>query len=339
MINMQYKLVSPLVIDIFYENLDYDNDGILVRPEMLSICKADIRYYFGMRDAKIIRRRLPLALIHEACGSVLYDKGGRYSKGDKVVLLPNIPGKDTRYGENYRLDSRFRSSRADGFMQEMISLPQSQILPYSGIRQEIAAITEFISVGMHAVMTYSKKKEGKIPEHLAVWGDGALGYVICCLLKYFYPRVHLTVIGANQTKLGMFWFADACLTVDEVGERPQYDDAFECVGGQESGNAISQMIETVMPEGILTLMGVSEEPVPVNTRLVLEKGLVLLGRSRSAKEDFEKVIEILETNQKFADRIRMLISEVVAVREVDDIHRAFNQSLLADFKLVMDWKL
>ena len=205
--------------------------------------------------------------------------------------------------------------------------------------QDTVPITEFISVGMHAVVTYTKKKEGKIPEHLAVWGDGALGYVICCLLKYFYPQVHLTVIGANRTKLGMFWFADVCLTIDEVAESPQFDDAFECVGGQEAGNAIAQMIETVMPEGILTLMGVSEEPVPINTRLVLEKGLVLLGRSRSAKEDFEKVIEILETNQKFADRIRMLISEVVEVREVDDIHRAFDRSLLVDFKLVMDWKL
>lgn len=338
MINKQYKLTYPLSIETFYQNIDWNSENVLIKPERLSICKADIRYYFGMRDAKILRQRLPLALIHEACGTILHDGTGRFHTGQKVILLPNIPGDDKRFSENYRLDSLFRSSRADGFMQELICMPHSQIVPYEKINQDLAAITEFISVGIHAVTTYLEKRRREA-ERIAVWGDGALGYVVSCLLKYFLPKTHLTVIGVNRTKLDMFQYADECMTIDEVSEKKQFDDVFECVGGQASGNAISQMIDTILPQGMMTLMGVSEEPVPINTRMVLEKGLILQGRSRSTRADFEKAVEIMESNQKFVSRIAMLISEIVEINGINDIHKAFNQSKIVDFKLVMDWKL
>lgn len=338
MINTLYKLTSPMCVETFCENIDYNTDNVLVKPQMLSICKADMRYYFGMRDAKVLKQRLPLALIHEAWGTVLHDKTGQFKPGDKVILLPNIPGKDEKYTENYRLDSRFRSSRADGFMQEMVSLPHSQVVAFDNIPGECAAITEFISVCVHALGTFQKTIKTP-PDRIGVWGDGALGYIICALIKYYLPKTHLTVIGINQTKLGMFEFADERLTIDQISADTKFDHTFECVGGQASGSAISQMIDTIMPEGTIMLMGVSEEPVPINTRMVLEKGLTLLGRSRSGRVDFEETVKIMQTNERFARRMVPLISEVVKIRNINDIHTAFNQSRIVDFKLVMDWRV
>ncbi len=338
MINVQYKLTSPLTLETFCENIDFNNRDVLIRPETLSVCKADIRYYFGLRNAKLLKRRLPLTLIHEASGEVLHDGSGMLEQGDRVVLLPNIPGASAEYGENYRLDSKFRSSRADGFMQEMICLPHSQVVPYRLMKKENAAVTEFVSVGIHAVSHYMGSLKRK-PGHIAVWGDGGLGYCVCCLLRYFLPETSITSIGVHRRKQEMFQFVDECLTADEVSGEPVYDDAFECVGGQASGNAIAQMIDTVLPEGILMLMGVSEEPVPVNTRMVLEKGLTMIGRSRSAREDFVKAVEIMENNRMFSDRIGMLISDVMEIRNMNDMHKAFRQSRAVDFKLVMDWNV
>ena len=63
MINTKYKLTSPLSIEAFCENIEYKSNNVLVKPEKLSICKADMRYYFGMRDAKVLKQRLPLTLI------------------------------------------------------------------------------------------------------------------------------------------------------------------------------------------------------------------------------------------------------------------------------------
>lgn len=338
MINTQYRLTSPLVIEAQCANLDWNSENVLIRPKMLSVCKADMRYYFGQRSPGILKQRLPLALIHEACGEVLYDPSGKLKQGQKVVMLPNIPGKDERYQENYRLDSLFRSSRADGFMQEIVSMPASQVLPIGDIRPETAAMTEFISVGTHAVKSYLMRKKRK-PEWIAVWGDGALGYVVCALLKLYLPETRLTVIGTHETKLSMFSFTDEQLIVSEVGEKCRFDDTFECVGGQKSANAIRQMIAAIQPEGIINLMGVCEDPVPVETRMVLEKGLTLLGRSRSAKEDFADSIRLMEEKKFFADKMRMLVSQICPVKEIKDIHYAFGQSRVADFKVVMDWKL
>lgn len=338
MINVQYKLTSPLTIETACESLTLNDKDVLVKPKMLSICKADIRYYYGMRDIKVLRKRLPLTLIHEACGVVLHDGSGKLKKGDKVVLLPNIPGENQKYDENYRLDSRFRSSRADGFMQEMVYLPHTQVVPYSNISDECAAMAEFISVGVHAVSSYLERIK-ETPQKIAVWGDGALGFVVAGLLKHYLPKTHLTVIGVHRNKLNMFQFVDQRITIDELKNEVQFDDVFECVGGQASGSAIAQMIDTIQPQGIMMLLGVSEEPVPVNTRMVLEKGLTLLGRSRSRREDFEEAIKILENDKKFHERISRLVSKVVDVKCLNDIHRAFDEAKIVEFKLMMDWNL
>ncbi len=60
------------------------------------------------------------------------------------------------------------------------------------------------------------------------------------------------------------------------------------MGGKGSQQAIEQIINIINPEGSIALLGVSELPIQVNTRMVLEKGLTIIGSSRSGLKDFEK---------------------------------------------------
>lgn len=339
MINSQYKLTAPRKIETFFADAELAGENIIVRPEMLSVCKADMRYFFGQRDAKVMKQRLPLALIHEAAGTVVYDPKQRFSRGDKVILLPNIPGGDQRSAENYRLDSKFCSSKSDGFMQELISLPPQRVVQYHTIPDEVAAFAEFISVGVHAVKSYESVRKNE-PRRIGVWGDGGLGYIVAALLKCYFPDVHVTVVGVQRSKLELFQFADEICTIDEISpEMHWFDDVFECVGGQPSEDAISQMIDVINPEGVMMLLGVSENPVAVNTRMVLEKGLTLVGRSRSGREDFEDTVRLMESNDRFLKRMKKLVSEVVEIRSIEDIGAAFDRSKLVDFKIVLQWKI
>lgn len=338
MIAAQYKLVKPFIIETAYNDISIC-EGVIVKPKYLSICKADMRYFFGQRDLKVLKKRLPMSLIHEACGEVLHDPKGSFKKGQRVVLLPNIPGKDEYYTENYRLDSKFRSSRADGFMQELIALQSKFLVPYSDkLPDEVAAFTEFISVGIHAVDTFVKRA-GERRNHIAVWGDGSLAYVVCSVLKCMLPDTKITVIGISTTKLQYFTFADEVLTVNDVENTPQYDHCFECVGGSGCTPAISQIINNILPEGVISLLGVSEEPVPINTRVVLEKGLTMIGRSRSGRVDFEKAVELLEGNEAFAGRMKHIISHLIDVSKINDISSAFDLAKTADFKVVIKWNV
>ena len=339
MINIQYKLISSQVITPFFSNLNLKEDKVLVRPEWLSICKADMRYYLGTRDMKTLQERLPLVLIHEAVGKVLLDNSGEFQKGEQVVLLPNIPGTDEKYDENYRMDSLFSSSKTDGFMQESVLLSRNQLVKYNAIPAQIASFTEFISVGIHAVCTYLKKKK-PYAKKVAVWGDGVLGYILCLILKYYCSDLHVSIIGVNRRKLELFKFVDEIYTAESIPDDPAFfDDAFECVGGEGTGIAINQMIDVIRPEGILTLMGVNEHLTPINTRMVLEKGITMIGRSRSTREDFIETIKFLTNNERIINKLKKMISEEIVINGIDDMHRAFECAKAADYKVIMKWKI
>ena len=71
------------------------------------------------------------------------------------------------------------------------------------------------------------------------------------------------------------------------------------MGGKGSQQAIEQIINIINPEGSIALLGVSELPIQVNTRMVLEKGLTMIGSSRSGLKDFEKLLNCIVNILKF----------------------------------------
>ena len=102
---------------------------MVVRPTHLSICHADQRYYQGSRPAEILAKKLPMALIHEGIGDVVYDPLGEFKPGELVVMIPNTPvEKDEIIGENYLRSSKFRASGFDGFMQDNVALDRDRVL-------------------------------------------------------------------------------------------------------------------------------------------------------------------------------------------------------------------
>ena len=70
-------------------------------------------------------------------------------------------------------------------------------------------------------------------------------------------------------------------------------------GGKGSQQAIEQIINIINPEGSIALLGVSELSIQVNTRMVLEKGLTIIGSSRSGLKDFEKLLNCIVNILKF----------------------------------------
>ena len=111
MLNTVYRLVSPRQFEAEFTDIDVKGEDIIVRPTHLSICNADQRYYQGKRDPKVLKKKLPMALIHEGIGDVVYDPKGEYEPGTPVVMVPNTPvEKDDIIAENYLRSSKFRAS-------------------------------------------------------------------------------------------------------------------------------------------------------------------------------------------------------------------------------------
>lgn len=337
MLNTIYRLVSPGVILPRFGDLSA-TPQVVVRPAYMAICHADQRYYLGQRDARVLRRKLPMALIHECCGHVVRDETGTFSVGQPVVLIPNVPGQDDpMIFENYSRGSQFLSSGADGFMRQVVELPPDRVVPFQHIPLPVAAITEFVSVAVHAVRRFAMCSHER-RARLGIWGDGSLAYVVASVLKKKFPQTHITVVGLNDLKLSHFSFVDQRLREDSLPASFQIDHAFECCGGEGSAHAVEDIITAIHPQGSVMLMGVSESPIPVRTRDVLEKGLTLIGCSRSGREDFEEAVALME-DPVFSRRLQFILYEDEAVRQIADIHRVFATDLNTPFKTVFRWML
>lgn len=337
MLNVVYRLVAPRSIEPAQLELDL-SDLVLVRPTHLSICNADQRYYQGSRSEEILKQKLPMALIHEGIGVVVSDATKTYTKGDQVVLLPNKAHEDDLYiAENYLRSSQFCGSGFDGFMQEYVAIePERLVLLPEGISKNVAAFTELVSVAVHAITRFESVAHDR-RDIIGIWGDGNLGFITSLFLHYLYPESRIIVFGRNKYKLNDFTFADDVYLSHEPND-VLIDHAFECCGGDGSAFAIEQIIDHIKPEGTISLMGVSENPVPINTRMVLEKGLRMFGTSRSGRNDFLRTVEIYKAYPEILSYLESLVGQIVPIRSVADISEAFEYDLRKTMgKTIMKW--
>ena len=336
MINIVYRLKSP---NFFEEDIDeIDLEGVIVRPTYLSICQADQRYYQGSRPSKVLEEKLPMALIHEAIGEVVFDSDDNFKQGDCVVMIPNTPQGEDVCKPNYSYNSRFRGSGFDGFTSDLIKLTSDRLVKLpDGFNPHVSAFIELISVAYQGIKKFMEI--ASTPKYtLGVWGDGNLGYITALLLKEYLPESKIVVFGKHEDNLNLFTFVDETYKIHNVPNDFTIDHAFECVGSSASQSAIEQIIDLINPQGIISLFGVSEYPIPINTRMVLEKGLTIQGNSRSEREDFTAVVEALEKNPKLFNHLDKLVANVCEINSLNDLKVAFDKDNITPFgKTVLKW--
>lgn len=341
MINQVYQLVAPRQFEITYNNESITDNKVVVRPLYLSICAADQRYYTGNRNEDVLEKKLPMSLIHEAVGEVVYDFNGRYKKGTKVILVPNSPvEKDEIIGENYLASSKFRSSGYDGFMQDYVFMEYDRIVEIpEEIDLSIISYSELVTVSWHAIQRFEKKSISS-RNSFGIWGDGNLGYITAILLRKLYPNALIYVFGKTDFKLSHFSFVDDIFYINHLPKDLKIDHGFECVGGKGSQSAINQIIDLISPEGSISLLGVSEYPIEVNTRLVLEKGITMIGSSRSSAKDFQEVASFYNQNPDVIEKLALLKSKEFEVKNINDAINAFEYDLSKSWgKTIIKWDL
>lgn len=326
-----YKITEPKRFEIFVE--DIRNENVLVRPDYLAVCKADIRYYLGNRSLSILKRKFPMSLIHEATGVVVRDKSGEFKSGQRVVLLTcrrsecdgskcEVCVRDNPHLlDNYCPESKFCSSNYDGFSKELIDLDKEYMIQIPDEIGEEAVFSELISVGCCALRR-AGFSEGEIVKSVTVWGDGIMGYIISLVAKYGFG-CEVNIVGLSKEKLEKFDFANIYYSND-IETLPRMSVAIEAVGGNASGIAANQAIDKLYSGGKLILSGVANDNVPLNTRMVLEHGISIRGTTRSVRCDFEKAVELLRIPE-FREHIKALLLSVREVNNIRDYYAVFEE--------------
>ncbi|CPR10963.1 dehydrogenase [Mycobacterium bohemicum DSM 44277] len=154
---------------------------------------------------------------HEFCGEVLdYGPGTRKAprRGTPVDALPLLRRGKEVHGIGL-------STLAPGAYAEQLLVERSLTLPVpNGLRPEVAALTEPMAVGWHAV----RRGEVKKGDVAIVIGCGPIGLAVICMLKAHGVR---TVI-ASDFSAGRRALATACgadVVVDPAQESPYTTEA------------------------------------------------------------------------------------------------------------------
>jgi len=341
MLNQVYRLVSARQFEVQTVTETVTSNDIIVRPKYLSVCHADQRYFTGNRPQAVLRQKLAMALIHEGVGEVIVDPQGQFKPGALVTMIPNTPEQtDNVIQENYLPTSKFRSSGYDGFMQEYVCMKRDRVIQLpSNFDPEMSAFLEMVSVGVQGLTRLTTVMDAD-DRRIGIWGDGNLGYITAVLVKQLFPESQLIIFGRHQSKLDYFSFADQTYLVDAIPATLQISQAIECTGGRGSELAIDQIINHLRPMGTAILMGVSEDPVDIDTRDLLAKGITLRGTSRSSRADFEQAIALLAASPVTRERLQSLIGLTRKVRTVQDITEFFESNLSHCWgKAVMAWEV
>lgn len=323
-----FKIVDKKRFEVYIENVECLDNEAIVKIETAAICKADLRYYLGLREKRILGLKYPINLLHEAVGVVLKDPSGKFNPGDKVTLCPNIVEEnilklypkcsDKELGENYCPKAKFASSSIDGFSRNYMSFPIRNLIKIpDDIPNNISVFSELTSVIHAAIRRVDIEKEEKI----AIWGDGILGYVLySVLIEKGFKNIY--IIGHNKEKLASFEDVKTYTTDEADVTKFDFDMAFECVGGKKSEDALNQIIDKSGVGCKIVLTGVAEENIEINTRKILEKGLSLYGVTRSNVEDFKNSVELFK-NETFRKKIQKLVLSENRIDTIVDYYRVF----------------
>lgn len=339
MLSISFKIVEPKRFDLYIEDIICGEDEAIVRIEHGAICKADLRYYLGARDERTLGFKYPMSLLHEAIGTIVLDKTNKFKVGDRVVLVPNIVPKNNNkclncvcnipeLGENYCPNAKFSSSNYNGFGREYVNYPVTNLIKIpDNVESKIAVFLELISVTIAAYRRVQLNGD----ETIAIWGDGILGYILCCVLKVIHKDGKIIAVGKHENKIKQFPADKYYLIGDDSINKENIDIAYECVGGNSSGNAINESIDIINVGGKIILTGVAEDYVGINTRKILEKGISLYGVTRSSVSDFQKAILLFES-KRFENWISKLILDEIYINNIVDYYNVFEMEL-KNFKL------
>jgi len=360
-----FEVVGPYKMRERREEISEIPEGcVLLRVLLTGICHADLRYVSCSRPPHILRERLPLPVFHEGIAKIVEVGDGvqNFRQDDLVVVVPNIPcyiQDPEKYpdiyracescrpggpGENLCRDVKFLSSNAPGLSRTFLVHPASCIFKVpEGIPDEIAVLTEPLTVIKRAI----ELVDVNYNSHVAVLGGGFMGFITAATLSRIVgiSKPNLLVTDIFDFKLEKFEGFATTLNVRETSIpddfSSSFDIAFECAGGKAAESTIKQALTLLSPGGTCMLIGVSEEAIPIKTRIILEKGLTLKGTTRSAAIDYPEVLKWLKRGD-FTETLRKIIyPKIFQAKDCDSILSACRtaESPKTHGKVLIDWRL
>jgi threonine dehydrogenase-like Zn-dependent dehydrogenase len=297
-----------------------EQDGVLLRVELVGLCGSDLNSFRGMNPLI----RYPRVLGHEVAATVI--SGAKNIKpGTAVTLSPYTSCGECSACRMQRFNTCKNNQtlgvQSDGALREYLRVPEEKLLCAELSLQELCLV-EPLTIGFHA----ARRGRVSASDTVAVIGCGGvgLGAVAAC----YHRGARTIAIDVNDEKLEIASKAGANNTVNTTqedlreallkltdGRGPEV--VIEAIGRPETFRAA---VDVVGFAGRVVYIGYAKEEVCYDTRLFVQKELDILGSRNALPEDFHEVIAVLET-KRFP--VEASISRIVELEDAPAILRAW----------------
>jgi L-iditol 2-dehydrogenase len=266
----------------------------LVHVEAVGICGSDMHAYLGHDE----RRPAPLILGHEASGLVV--EGAL--AGKRVTVNPLVTcglcadclgGRSNLCAERQIISMPPRQ----GAFAEYIAIPERNLVEVpDGMDPSIAALTEPVATGLHAVLLAHRHGQRPLSEGRAlVIGGGAVGLAAALVLASHGCRDVLladTNAGRRRTAAA----TGACATFDPAGgdgpEPGSIDIVIDAVGAKATRAAA---MAAARPGSVIVHVGLLDGADGVDVRRLTLQEIALVGCYTYTMVDFRAALAALRS--------------------------------------------
>jgi alcohol dehydrogenase/L-iditol 2-dehydrogenase len=245
---------------------------VLVRVRGVGICGSDLALHAGRRQPP----SFPWVVGHETFGEIAATGAGveRGRAGQRVVVEPNIPCGTCpacRAGRTSACPHRkVLGFSVPGTLAEKIVVPAAFAWPVPADWADSDAVcAEPLTVAIAAIRRAMAVKGPAGPERCLVIGAGSQGTLACIALAAC--GIAPAVLDPQPGRLALA--AELGARAAEPGEGG-FGLVFETSGAPE---ALAEATGRAARGGLVVLMGLNSEPIPVVTQRIVQRQLTLMG--------------------------------------------------------------
>jgi (R,R)-butanediol dehydrogenase / meso-butanediol dehydrogenase / diacetyl reductase len=295
---------------------------VRVRVAYCGICGSDVHEYLHgpvtipVEPHPVTGCRSPVILGHEVSAWVddVGDQVEGLRAGDLVALNALLPcgscRECTRGDEHLCRQLGHIGMSADGGLAPLITVPAAMVVPAPpGVDPDTAALAEPFAVAVHALRIASAFLHGPC----VVLGAGTIGLCVALLLRDAGRPVTMLDVAPERLRHAQSLGLRAVGVNDAAVLHSTAAAVFECSG---SGAAVARASAYAAPAGAVVLLGLPEQPVPLDVvDVVLREIRVLGSMSHLAKADMAPALDFIAGNPRLA---RRLITATVPLEQAVD---------------------
>jgi 2-desacetyl-2-hydroxyethyl bacteriochlorophyllide A dehydrogenase len=309
--SMQAAVLSgPRQLDVMDVPIpDYGADDVLVRVEGVGLCGSDFAMYEG-------HWTFPWRFVigHEGYGRIVKVGAAVRDRavGSLVVVEPNIVcgacDLCTRGASSLCPRKRSFGVGTDGLCAEFAAVPAKFTWPLpDAISPEDAVCIEPLAVALAAI----RRGAPEPVDRVTIFGAGSQGLLITFALAA--RGVAPQVIDPQAKRLELARELGARATSVEMPEGPPSEVTFETSG------AAAALTAAIAPGGTVVLVGLSHQPVLVDTVRIVRQRLSVLGSIvYQHPVDFRATVELVSNGSLHPGRV---LQRAFALSETDEALR------------------